>query len=207
MIGTHLKNSVERKLNKAMKDFYAKQLQESENSREKRYNQLLEDIENERSKRKEQVAKRQKELQEKLSNRLNEANKSFRSEYLNKPVIDNKSDKKLYPDDMRSNKEKLQAKTQLLIKNHSKGFINSSLEDVEFPILPYELWMIIISYVPIDALLRLEKTCRALYFILNLNCKQCNHKTFTLNNDCQSNWRFVYTSLNFPNLDIFLNPS
>ena len=56
------------------------------------------------------------------------------------------------------------------ILKRSKGVIKTDLDEVEFPAFPYDLWLIIIDYTPIDTLLRLEKTCQAMYSLLNPQC-------------------------------------
>ena len=81
------------------------------------------------------------------------------------------------------------------------------LEDVEFPVLPYDLWLIIIDYVPFVSLIRLEKTCQAMYIMINQFCKECNVKSLTLSAECKSSWRIHYSIMGCPNIDQFPNPS
>lgn len=56
------------------------------------------------------------------------------------------------------NKDLIPSKISEKLLARSKGVIKCDLEDVEFPVLPYELWLIILSYIQTSSLLRLEKT-------------------------------------------------
>jgi len=49
------------------------------------------------------------------------------------------------------------------LQKRTKKMGKIDFDEVEFPAFPYELWLIIIDYTQSSILLRLEKTCRAMY--------------------------------------------
>ena len=88
--------------------------------------------------------------------------------------------------------------------------------------LPYELWIIIIDYLPAVTLIRIEKTWRAFYFVWNSQWKECDHENLTLNSsnfhifvvlfysidiEWTNSWRLIYNQLNDPFNDKFSEPS
>ena len=58
--------------------------------------------------------------------------------------------------------------------------------------LPEDVWNIAIRYMDGYSLLKIEKTCRGFYNMLNKGCQVCDHQLLELSPACISFWRKQY---------------
>jgi hypothetical protein len=59
----------------------------------------------------------------------------------------------------------------------------------EVYMFPHDIWHVIGEYLETLSILKLEKTCRAMYLKYNKKCTDCEQGTLSLGSKCTNFWR------------------
>lgn len=57
---------------------------------------------------------------------------------------------------------------------------------------PHDIWHVVCGYLETLSLLKIEKTCKALYYKFNKPCSLCDNNMMLLDHQCASPWRRHY---------------